>query len=301
MADKKVFRQDLTNKIIELIEKGTAPWMKPWDAQSLLKLRPYNAATNRPYSGGNAYQLIMAGQCLSNGGLDPRWATYKQCQQQGWNVKKGSSGTLVEYWKWPDKETESAKKSTYPEDRPIVFYAVVFHASQIEGIPDIEIPKLEWEPQDLAEAILINSKANLQHDQAYRAYYAPLLDEIHLPSKTAFPNSTAYYQTALHELAHWSGHKDRLDRDLSCKFGSDIYAMEELRAEMGSLFMCMETGVPFAPAHLENVAAYQKLWIKNLKDDKNEIFKAAREGEKIADYLCSEITKEITIELEKSR
>src|SRR5579863_9526129 len=49
------------------------------------------------------------------------------------------------------------------------------------------------------------------YDQVDRAYYGRAEDRIHLPPKAAFRDAAAFYRTALHELAHYSGHPSRLN------------------------------------------------------------------------------------------
>jgi antirestriction protein ArdC len=86
---------------------------------------------------------------------------------------------------------------------------------------------------------------------ADRAFYNRPADSIHLPPKHAFKNAAGYYGTALHELAHWSGHPLRLDRPTlneSYRFGDISYAKEELRAELASVFLAAERGIPHDPS-----------------------------------------------------
>jgi antirestriction protein ArdC len=90
-----------------------------------------------------------------------------------------------------------------------------------------------------------------------------------------FHDAPGYYATALHELAHWTGHPDRLNRQTlndAYRFGDQNYAREELRAELASLFLAAERGIPHDPGQH---ASYVSSWIKALRDDKNEIFRAA--------------------------
>lgn len=301
---KRDFRQDLTDRIIELVEQGTAPWQKPWspDAASSFLAMPHNAATGRAYRGVNAVWLMMKGQAL--GSADPRWCTYRQAQEAGWQVRKGSKGTSVEYWQFDREEdrlnpaTGKTEKVKVKLDNPRVFYATVFHASQIDGIPEYA-PRQRpdgWSPIDEAERILAGSGASIHHDQQDAAYYAPGPDDIHLPPREAFAQPLDYYEVALHELGHWTGHASRLARDLTGSFGSEAYAREELRAQMTSLFLSAELGVPFNP---ERHAAYQRSWVKVLKEDKHEIFRAARDAEKIADYVVG-LAHERTLEVRQT-
>ena len=287
---KRDFREELTNNIIALIEKGCAPWQRPWDstkASQALQM-PHNATTGRPYRGANTLNLMAKAYNL-NVDNDPRWLTYKQALDKGWQVKKGSKGTGVEYWKFEgEKEVINDKgekeKLKYKLSAPHVFYATVFHASQIEGIPSYAPKERDelWNPIEEAEKILTNSGAKIYHDQQDKAYYSPGRDDIHLPPKEGFSEPLKYYEVAMHELGHWTGHESRLARDLTGGFGSESYAKEELRAQMASLYLSADTGVPFNP---QNHAAYQASWIKVLKNDKNEIFKAAKDAELIADYV----------------
>lgn len=302
---KRDFRQDLTNQIVDLIEQGAAPWQKPWnpDAASSFLEMPHNATSGRAYRGGNALYLMAKAQLM--GSDDPRWCTFKQAQAEGWQVKKGSKGTSVEYWQF-DKEEErfdpttgKKEKVTVKLENPRVFYATVFHASQIEGIPEYKRRERPdgWNPVEEADRILTGSGARIFHDQQDRAYYSPGADEIHLPPREAFPQPLDYYEVAMHELGHWTGHEKRLNRDLSGGFGSESYAREELRAQMASLYLSAELGVPFNP---ERHAAYQASWVKALKEDKHEIFRAARDAEIMADYVI-DLARERTIEQAQER
>lgn len=284
------YRADVTAKIIKQIEQGTAPWQKPWNpalAGQAFSM-PFNATTGRAYRGGNALHLLSRAADL--GSDDPRWCTFKQAKAQNWNIKKGSRGTLIEYWKFEeereiiDPETNEPKivRERLPE--PKVFYGVVFHASQIDGIPEYQTqPKPEgWNPVAEAQRILDGSGVPILHDQTDRAFYRPTTDQIHMPPQSAFPTAADYYEVVMHEVAHSTGHPTRMKRDLSGAFGSESYAREELRAQMASLYLSMELGLPFNP---ERHAAYNSSWLKVLSGNKHEIFRAARDAEAIADYV----------------
>ena len=145
----------------------------------------------------------------------------------------------------------------------------------------------QWEVVRAGESILQNSGAVLKHDQHDRAFYNRLEDSVHLPRQEAFKTAADYYGTALHELAHWTGHPTRLNRPTltdSYRFGDTNYAKEELRAELASVFLAAERGIPHNP---KQHAAYVGSWIAALRDDKNEIFRAAREAHRAADFVLS--------------
>ena len=168
-------------------------------------------------------------------------------------------------------------------ERPRVFFATVFNAEQIDGLPPLQPRKeQEWNVLERVEHILQASGALIQHGPQNRAFYRPGSDSIHLPEKGQFPSADTYYATALHELGHWTGHPSRLARDLAHPFGSEAYAKEELRAEIASMIMGDELGIGHDPGQH---AAYVGTWIKVLKDDPLEVFRAAADAEKIHAYV----------------
>jgi len=129
------------------------------------------------------------------------------------------------------------------------------------------VEEAPWTRPEAADTILKNSGAVIRTG-GDRAFYSPTTDHIQLPPENAFRGPPEFAATALHELAHWTGHPSRLNRDLKPKFGSAGYAMEELRAELSSAFMAGELGIP---ADIPNHASYIKNWLKPLKEDKREI------------------------------
>ena len=294
-ADKPAlrdFRQEVTDNIVRMLERGVAPWQRPWEPGAGSFSIPFNPTSERAYRGGNAIHLMATG--LQRGYEDPRWMTYKQASDNGWQVRRGEKGTQIEYW-----EVKSASDKTQPggteqgdadaqKSRFIHRVYTVFNAQQIEHIPP-HTPKLStaFEAVQAGEKILKNSGANIAHDQADQAFYSRSQDSIHLPPKDAFKDAAGYYGTALHELAHWTGHPSRLDRATlteSYRFGDTNYAREELRAELASVFLAAQRGIPHNP---EQHAAYVGSWVAALKRDKNEIFRAAHDASAATDFLLT--------------
>jgi antirestriction protein ArdC len=277
------YRQEVTNDIIKLLEEGAAPWQKPWTSDSPARM-PMNPTTGKPYRGGNVLSLMIAG--MRRGYTDPRWMTYKQAAEHDWQVRKGEKGTQIEFWDvGRSNEEDGESDADRPRSRMIHRVYTVFNAQQIDGIPPMPVtPRKPFEVIEAGESILKDSGADIRHG-GDRAYYSRKTDHVQLPDKQDFVDAPAYYGTACHELAHWSGHPSRLNRPTlteSYKFGDQQYAKEELVADLASCFMAAEKGIPFDPAQ---TAAYVGSWIKALKDDKNEIFRAASAASKAADYV----------------
>ena len=292
------FRQEVTDRILTMLEKGVAPWQKPWNPGEGSFAMPRNPITDRNYRGGNAIHLMAT--ALQRGYDDPRWMTYKQAAEHGCQVRRGEKGTQIEFWEvkpaiqkersssfgtgGSESESEGDRRGT----RLIHRIYTVFNAKQIDGAPEYQ-PKqpAPFQVVNSGERILDNSGARISHDQADRAFYSRTSDSIHLPPKDAFKDAAGYYGTALHELAHWTGHPSRLDRstlNASYKFGDTNYAKEELRAELASVFLAAERGIPHDP---EQHAAYVGSWVKALREDKNEIFRAAHDASAATDFILA--------------
>src|SRR6202161_2097396 len=90
------FRQEVTDNIVQMLERGVAPWQKPWEPGASALGMPFNPTSERAYRGGNAIHLMVTG--LQRGYEDPRWMTYKQASDNGWQVRRGEKGTQIEYW-----------------------------------------------------------------------------------------------------------------------------------------------------------------------------------------------------------
>ena len=217
-----------------------------------------------------------------------QFCSYKQAADRGWQVRKGERGTTVFFFKRMLVEDRGAAPDA--EDRtkaiPMLRAYTVFNGAQIEGIPAYVAPdarEVPWRRPEAADLILTNSKAVVRIG-GDRAFYSPSLDFIQLPEPPSFHSPQDFAATALHEASHWSGAKHRLDRDLTGRFGSAAYAQEELRAELASVFIGAELGLP---CDIPNHANYIASWVKKLKEDKREIFRAAADAQRIADYLLA--------------
>lgn len=285
---KTPFYQQFAEAIIDKLEKGTAPWQRPWEAGEFQPA--FNPVSGIVYKGVNQ---VMLG---SDGLNDPRFMTYKQAESQGWQVRKGSKSQTLVFWqsaainvvkdedgKPVRDEDGNVKTQRVERAKPVLRFFNVFHASQIDGIPEWDGREITWNPDKRAEAILENSGADIIHDQRDKAYYTMIKDEIHMPSRAAFEDSDKYYGTVLHELGHWTRHPDRLDRE-NGPFGSEMYAKEELRAEIASWMITSELGLSHDPSrHL----SYVDSWVKVLKEDPYEIVRACQSADKIKNYTLA--------------
>ena len=269
--DNKIY-DEVTNRIIENLEKGCIPWLKPWDTENTLDK---NIKTGNEYNGINRIILGMSGY-QSN-----IWASFKQWKDLGANVKLHEKGTAIVFYK-----PVSGVKVTSEGDE-IIYNSVfttsyVFNAEQVEGI-EIKPREIEDKPflnNVMVDSMVSNTGAHIKHG-GNSAYYRPSEDYINMPIKSDFNDEAGYYATLLHELTHWSGAKHRLDRTKGKRFGDTQYAFEELIAELGSAFLCEKFAVKGDIRHEGYIAS----WLKALKNDNKMIFKASAYAQKSTDYI----------------
>lgn len=266
--------EEVTQSIIEQLEKGAIPWVKPWRADSSADK---NVISQKPYQGIN--RLILGMTSMVKGYDVPAWASFKQWESLGAYVKKGEKGTRIVFYSPVSKEN---KQTGETESYSVLKSYVVFNASQVEGltITNVEPEEKPFTANQLAEERIIKTGALISHGSD-AAFYMPSQDRIQLPHKSAFDAECHYYATAFHELVHWTGHESRCKRDLKGKYGNPAYAFEELVAEMGAAFLCQDYGIQGELRH----AGYIQSWLKALKDDSKAIFKASALAQKAADYI----------------
>ncbi|RWC69593.1 MAG: DUF1738 domain-containing protein [Mesorhizobium sp.] len=276
--------QRITDTIVEQLEAGTKPWIRPWRGNARRSLAP-RRATGEAYRGINVLMLWVAGQMF--GYEENTWITYRQAQDLGAQVRKGEKGTLVvKYGTFTPKDHED------DEDRAIPYLKgyTVFNVEQIDSLPDRffspaeELPTSPVPHIDTVEAFVRNTRAKVSYGGT-KACYRPSNDDILMPDRERFDSEVHLYSTLLHELAHFSGAKHRLDRDLTGRFGNEAYAMEECIAECTAAFLCADLGVDHDPR--DNAAAYLASWVAVLKNDKRAIITAAAKAQAAADYLTA--------------
>ncbi|MDE2252680.1 MAG: DUF1738 domain-containing protein [Betaproteobacteria bacterium] len=210
--------------------------------------------------------------------------------------ERTSAGVLVRDYTW--KQAERAL------DLLVGRSYVVFNAEQCNGLKLEPLAPRQDIPVDVRGERLMRA---MQEDgvrfvhQGAKAYYSPAGDLIALPPRETFKSVEGYYGTALHEMGHATGAEKRLNREGITgghTFGSEGYAKEELRAELFSAFMSAETGIPHDD---DQHTAYLQSWAKALKNDKNEIFRAAAEAGKAVDYvLAKERALQVQVEQHQS-
>lgn len=273
----------INSRIMELLEQGTVPWKKPWNAQSNY---PKNLISGKKYKGVNVFMLACSEFNSS------WWLTFKQVQDRGGHVIKGSKSCPVVFWKWLDKrDTEPVEGENSTKGKiPLLRFYSVFNLEQTNlPHPPAEETHNLFDPITKAEEIIaaMPMKPDIRFG-GNRAYYSPSLDYIQLPHQHTFDANEEYYNTLFHELSHSTGHQNRLARKSILEpsyFGSHEYSKEELVAEMGAAFVCGHCGIEAST--LDNSAAYLQGWLKALKGDRTLLVHAAAQAQKASDYILN--------------
>ena len=273
--------QEVTDRILAELENGALPWVKPWKSFGVGNT-PRNAATKRPYSGGNVVMLWMEAE--AKGYTHPLWLTFKQATDLKANVRKGEKGTPIYYMSTFNKTEDNGSGDEVERRIPFLRSFTVFNIAQCENLPEglfeRPAPINEDERNALAEEFCDATKAKFIEGQG-EAYYRPSGDLVSMPRFEAFKNADNYYSTKFHELGHWTGAETRLNRNIKNRFGSVDYAFEELVAELTAAFCCAEFGFDGETRH----AGYIQSWIKLLKDDSRAFIRAASAASKAHGYL----------------
>lgn len=280
----------ITDKMIAAMEEGLeGKWERPWVSAMTTA---WLMGQKRPAQGFN--WLILAVE-ESFGGKDGPWATYNQWQALGGQVRKGEKSTAcLRPLILPDKK----KIAEGDEDAKFIIWKSVlyFAASQQDGWvrPESDGPVGETSEQAEQWWTAFTKVADVRYG-GDRAYYSPSYDYIQLPHGDTFTTVEGSFGTRFHEAIHWTGHKDRLNREDHKVWGDNTYAFEELVAELGASIMANYLGIADEGA---NSAKYLQSWLKGLRseDGPELLWKAAGAASKAAKYLLDLVAEKPEVE-----
>ncbi|MFI3166541.1 MAG: zincin-like metallopeptidase domain-containing protein [Bacillota bacterium] len=293
-------RRAIVEKVLQELENGNSIWKQGW-----LNLQPQNAISHKPYNGVNNF--ILSFDQMLNEREDPRYCTFKQASDRNWKIKKGSQGIPIEFFRIINVETkkevtyedfeEATKGMTFEEAKQwqrdnlqtIMRFSQVYSADDVEGMPPIKAAKVTSEMTDAQNQALDKLMDNWCCEIKYggpNAYYRPQADYIHIPLKSTFDTDYDFYATAVHEMAHSTGHSTRLGRfNGIAKPSKEEYAKEELRAEISSMFMASSYDLQVSEDHIKNHSAYIKSWHKTIKENPKELFMAIKDATVITNFI----------------
>jgi len=250
-------------------------------------IMPINARNKQRYSGAAAFVLLMQNR------RDPRWLSYDQATFNKTPVKKGAHGVLIEFSSNNEfrQKTENGqpvmKENGRPQmervklDEPVTVQAFLFNGNDLNNLKTGTVKPNAQTPIERAETMINNS--SIKFDYTGRVTrYDRATDTIQMPAKETFERPELFYAAALHSLAHATGHETRLDRPIVDTPGSEQLPHEELRTNIASILMSAQLNLPY---DLGEHAPLTKDWAEILTNDPKELFSAANDAQKIADFV----------------
>lgn len=288
--------------MVKTIENLQSGWTKTWF--SAVSKAPRNAE-GREYNGMNKILLRMLMAC--EGWTCPVFVTYNKAKSMGVNVKRGEKAVPVLYWhmvaktkdgKYVDADEASKDEKVFPVLRCFDVFNVAqttMTDEQIAEFGNVEVVA-DTDGMYRCEGVdkLIGGDwyCRISETMSGEACYMPTADAIEIPKRELYTDTDKtragqeYYSTAIHEMAHSTGHKSRLDR-----FGENrkSYGHEELVAELTTAFVCNELG--FLSEVQENSAAYLKGWLGNIKSNPKYLVTLVTDVNKAANMILDKINK----------
>jgi antirestriction protein ArdC len=297
MPTQNEIRSRINDQILAALSDGTKlpPWRKPWNCSDANAGPACNVVSQRRYTGVNPLLLEIAAH--RHGFQSRWWGTFRQWEAMGGrvnrrpdNVPPGRWGTQIVFCR-PVTKTQIRDNGEEFEDKFFILRAyTVFNLDQVSGpfenlrVGNAPLPVHEVEQRcEHAEVVMAAPGADLRHG-GNRAFYSLTGDYIQLPHRSQFERVEAYYQTAAHELCHWTEHASRLSWDRAKPENS--YAMGELIAELGGCYLMGELGLPTGE-DLTNHAAYLQSWLAGMQNDTRFIFKAAAQASRAVDFILT--------------
>ncbi len=289
--------EQFAKEVIDSMKKNNGKWEKMFGEN----INAFNSTTNNRYRGINQLMLSFTSECKKY--KNNIWASYKQWQSIGGQVKTGSKGTGIVFYKpavYVSKKTgkpvpsgtildEKTAKKTWS----VLRASTVFNVSQVDLTnSEYKIPVVKFGKQYSIKEIdsfIKSTNVTVKHDDNNRCFFSHAKNFINMTSKEFFKDTKDsdatinYYSVLFHELTHATGHKNRLDR--KDKFDNDhtkSYAFEELIAETGSILFGKHFKIEktVRPSH----AQYLNSWIKALQNDYNFLTSAIAQASKAFEY-----------------
>jgi antirestriction protein ArdC len=286
--------QLITDQICSLLEQDLPPWKKPWKGASNYPFQ--NLITGHEYTGSNPLWCLVSN--MYHGYDSPYFITFNQAKEQKWTVKKGAKSTWIRFAGTAVKEGENEQGEKVDYQIGFAKWSNIFSTDCIDDldgkkkITDFIQETTNTVPDNSDDKIVTidrfieSTKAVIEHG-GNRACYSPLTDTIKVPEFVRFSSAEKYYATTLHELGHWTGASTRLDREgiSHGDFGSEVYAFEELIAELTSAFVGNRLFPDYLTQDLEHHASYLDSWLQVLRKDNKAFFRAVSAAQKASDYL----------------
>ena len=310
---------DYMKNVENVLEKGVNGDPKYIEILSRMA-SPCNPETPTVYKGVN--RLVLSMVALAKGYKDNRWYTMKNIQDHNalqknkdhqWSLKAQDSEKgyqkgdqkcveimyfIPKYlydldkdgnidWRHGKSITQKEYDALSEKDKKRVFTktikSFVFNAEQIDGVEPLVKPNKKYSTkliEHIAKAMNVGLELGSNKE---RPCYSPTENKVYMPDSFLFKKNVYLQGAGLHELSHATGHKSRLNRDMTGRFGSQSYAFEELVAESSAAMLCAFLGIEKEVD--ENHKAYVKSWLSVCKDKAKALIEAFKLAEQACQYI----------------
>lgn len=309
MTASSQIASELSERIYGFIETHKSlPWRQGWIS------RTSNPITDTRYKGINHFLTMMH---MEEYKLQiPQFLTFKQVKSLWGMVKPWEKSVPIIFFKSYIKDGDEEKSDSrelelvshnatrvlwhkaVPKSMVPKFFLRNYH---IYGLEQTTLPLDTYDTDREKNQTSADHSTLLKVIQEYcdrehieitcawlRAYYAPSKDSIQIPRRENFDRIEDWFSTLCHELAHSTGHKDRLARFQTSsemeESRKEQYAFEEVIADMASCLLMRQFNIN---PDLPNSAAYVSGWLSHWQDKKQQLYRACREAQKVVDYICN--------------
>lgn len=321
--------QRFAEMLIKRMEEMQKDWHKGWIGGGSMFGLPQNIS-GRTYEGSNAFLLFLHtaekgykapvymthGQIHKEGAIVQKGEKAVPVFKWGFSIKDkdGKKVTEEEFNNMTDDEKKECKR------RPFLRIYPEFNIDQT-NMSEVNKEKYDavvsqfrkTDAPTITDGMYVNKAIDrmmekqewvckIQYDKEEKgAYYSPAKDIVVLPTKAqfrihpddpeeCFKDGQEYYGTALHEMAHSTGHPSRLDRLKPAAFGSPEYAKEELVAELTSAMVGNTLG--FDRRISDNNVAYLQNWTSALRKEPKFIVSVMADVNKASRIIIENIDKQ---------
>ena len=313
---KRSYAQDVAAKVLEQLQDGVKPWEKTWGSSATKAFNPFTreeGTAGRAYRGGNALNLML--EQIERDSSDPRWMTFNQAKFAGLSVAKGAKAATVVYWQFPQEDdsplgqavaevrkalgrgvnddeaklvatevlvdagadadrvaelASDAVERAHKPDRPRPIYASVFNGADVIGLPPMK-DRPRFDASERAEQLICSADVELQLGSDGE----PHARSVRVQAKETFNKESDYYRQVFYEMGLWSCKDEQLNLNVES-------IRQILRADMASSIVCRKLGFVDDSLPNKDLLAW---YIDLLEADPNEVLRASRDAEKIADFV----------------
>lgn len=259
---QNTLRGDTAYRCYEQMFEGKAFWQQPFDPQKDIDIRlPYDLGTGRKFYGYNLTQLLSYKK-PEDKFIPLRYITYKDAQNKGYYIKKGSKSIALENYSKYDMgyaKEQSPNNKTYTKfyknktNNWHTYENNIFSEQMLQGKHQFFYPENEIDAIEYIKNIAYNMNMKIIEDSHNNiGFYSIKKDEIHMPTKDRFNDEREYYSELLRHLVKAATKPGRVNQKGMEGYGVDSknirYIKDRFRIELCRMQICLGLKLPYKPS-----------------------------------------------------